>query len=185
MPQSIINNGQEKMEKTIESLKKELQSVKTGRANPAILNKVEVVYYGSPMPLNQLATLSVPEAQILMIKPFDKNILRDIEKAILVADLNLTPQSDGTVIRLVFPPLTEQTRKTLVKNLKVNSENSKVAIRNIRRDVIDQLKKYEKESLITEDELKRFEEQTQKTTDKYIAKVDEVIKEKEKQIMEF
>lgn len=184
MPQSIINSGQEKMEKTIESLKRELQSVKTGRANPAILNKVEVVYYGAPTPLNQIATISVPEATTLMIKPFDKNILRDIEKAILVADLNLTPQSDGTVIRLFFPPLTEQTRKQLVKDLKVNSENNKVAIRNIRRDVIDQLRKFEKESLITEDELKRFEEQAQKATDKYIAKVDEIIKEKEIQIME-
>lgn len=185
MPQSIINSGQEKMEKTIESLKKELQSVKTGRANPGILNKVEVVYYGSPMPLNQIATISVPEAQILMIKPFDKNILRDIEKAIQLADLNLTPQNDGTVIRLVFPPLTEQTRKQLVKDLKVNSENNKVAIRNIRRDIIDQLRKFEKESLITEDELKRYEEQTQKLTDKFIGKVEEVIKEKETQIMEF
>lgn len=185
MPQSIINSGQEKMEKTIESLKKELQSVKTGRANPGILNKVEVVYYGSPMPLNQIATISVPEAQILMIKPFDKNILRDIEKAIQLADLNLTPQNDGTVIRLVFPPLTEQTRKQLVKELKVNSENNKVAIRNIRRDIIDQLRKFEKESLITEDELKRYEEQTQKLTDKFIGKVEEVIKEKETQIMEF
>ena len=185
MPQSIINSGQEKMEKTIESLKRELQSVKTGRANPGILNKVEVVYYGSPMPLNQIATISVPEAQILMIKPFDKNILRDIEKAIQLADLNLTPQNDGTVIRLVFPPLTEQTRKQLVKELKVNSENNKVAIRNIRRDIIDQLRKFEKESLITEDELKRYEEQTQKLTDKFIGKVEEVIKEKEAQIMEF
>ena len=185
MPQSIINSGQERMEKTIESLKKELQSVKTGRANPGILNKVEVVYYGSPMPLNQLATISVPEATTLMIKPFDKNILKDIEKAILVADLNLTPQSDGTVVRLIFPPLTEQTRKQLVKDLKVNSENNKVAIRNIRRDIIDQLRKFEKEGLLTEDELKRYEEQTQKATDKYIAKVDEVIKEKEAQIMEF
>ena len=185
MPQSIINNGQQKMEKTIESLKKELQTVKTGRANPAVLSKVEVVYYGSPMPLNQLATISAPEAQILMIKPFDKNILKDIEKAILVADLNLTPQSDGTVVRLIFPPLTEQTRKQLVKDLKVNSENNKVAIRNIRRDIIDQLRKFEKEGLITEDELKRYEEQTQKATDKYIAKVDEVIKEKEAQIMDF
>ena len=185
MPQSIINSGQERMEKTIESLKKELQSVKTGRANPGILNKVEVVYYGSPMPLNQIATISVPEATTLMIKPFDKNILKDIEKAILVADLNLTPQSDGTVVRLIFPPLTEQTRKQLVKDLKVNSENNKVAIRNIRRDIIDQLRKFEKEGLLTEDELKRYEEQTQKATDKYIAKVDEVIKEKEAQIMEF
>jgi len=185
MPQTIINNGQQKMEKTLESLRKELQSVKTGRANPSVLNKVEVVYYGSPMPLNQLATISAPEAQILMIKPFDKNILKDIEKAILVADLNLTPQSDGTVIRIVFPPLTEQTRKQLVKELKTNSENNKVAIRNIRREIITSLDKIEKEGLITEDELKRKQEETQKLTDKYIVKIDEVIKEKEKQIMEF
>ena len=185
MPQSIINNGQQRMEKTLESLKKELQTVKTGRANPGVLNKVEVVYYGSPMPLNQIATISAPEAQVLMIKPFDKNILRDIEKAILVADLNLTPQNDGSVIRIVFPPLTEQTRKQLVKELKTNSENNKVAIRNIRRDIISQLEKLEKEGLITEDELKRKQEEVQKLTDKYIAKVDEAIKEKEKQIMEF
>ncbi len=185
MPQTIINNGQEKMEKTLESLKRELQTVKTGRANPGVLNKVEVVYYGSPMPLNQIATVSVPEAQILMIKPFDKNILRDIEKAIQLADLNLTPQNDGSVIRIVFPPLTEQTRKQLVKELKTNSENNKVAIRNIRRDVISQLEKLEKEGLITEDELKRKQEEVQKMTDKYTGKVEETIKEKEKQIMEF
>lgn len=185
MPQTIINNGQEKMEKTLESLKRELQTVKTGRANPGVLNKVEVVYYGSPMPLNQIATISAPEAQVLMIKPFDKNILRDIEKAILVADLNLTPQNDGSVIRIVFPPLTEQTRKQLVKELKNNSENNKVAIRNIRRDIISQLEKIQKDGLITEDELKRKQEEVQKLTDKYIAKVEEAIKEKEKQIMDF
>ena len=176
MPQTIINNGQQKMDKTLESLKKELQTVKTGRANPSVLNKVEVVYYGSPMPLNQIATISAPEAQILMIKPFDKNILKDIEKAILVADLNLTPQSDGSVIRIVFPPLTEQTRKQLVKELKTNSENNKVAIRNIRRDIISQLEKLEKEGLITEDELKRKQEEVQKLTDKYVLKVEEAIK---------
>lgn len=185
MPQTIINNGQERMEKTLESLKRELQTVKTGRANPGVLNKVEVVYYGSPMPLNQIATISAPEAQILMIKPFDKNILRDIEKAIQMADLNLTPQNDGTVIRIVFPPLTEQTRKQLVKELKTNSENNKVAIRNIRRDIIGQIEKLEKDGLITEDELKRKQDDVQKLTDKYIAKVEEAIKEKEKQIMEF
>lgn len=185
MPQTIVNNGQQKMEKTLESLKKELQTVKTGRANPGVLNKVEVVYYGSPMPLNQIATISATEAQVLVIKPFDKNILKDIEKAILVADLNLTPQSDGSVIRIVFPPLTEQTRKQLVKELKTNSENNKVAIRNIRRDMITQLEKLEKDSLITEDELKRKQEEVQKLTDKYIVKVEEAIKEKEKQIMDF
>ncbi len=185
MPQSIINAGKEKMEKTIESLKKDLQSVKTGRANPNILSNVQVVYYGSPMPLNQIASITVPEAQVLMIKPFDKGILRDIEKAIQMSDVNLPTQNDGTVIRLVFPPLTEQTRKQLVKDLKNNSENSKVAIRNIRRDVMDQLKKYQKEGLMSEDELKRYEDDTQKVTDSYIVKVDEVIKEKEKAIMSF
>lgn len=185
MPQSIINSGEERMVKTIESLKRELQSIKTGRANPALLNKVEVMYYGSPMPLNQIATISVPEAQLLVVKPFDKNSLKDIEKAIQVANLNLNPVSDGTVIRLVFPPLTEETRKALVKDLKKNSESNKVAIRNIRRGVMDQLKKLEKDALISEDELKRYEDDTQKVTDKYIAKVDEVIKEKEDQIMEF
>lgn len=185
MPQSIINAGKEKMEKTIESLKKDLQSVKTGRANPNILSNVQVVYYGSPMPLNQIASITVPEAQVLMIKPFDKGILRDIEKAIQMSDVNLPTQNDGTVIRLVFPPLTEQTRKQLVKDLKNNSENSKVAIRNIRRDVMDQLKKYQKEGLMSEDELKRYEEDTQKVTDSYIVKVDEAIKEKEKAIMSF
>lgn len=184
MPKTIINSGIEKMEKTIESLKKELATVKTGRANPSILNKVQVMYYGSPMPINQLATISVPEATILMIKPFDKSTLKDIEKAIQVADLNVNPQNDGTVIRIVFPPLTEQTRKQLVKDIKGNSESSKVAIRNIRRDVMDQLKKYEKEGLMSEDELKRYSDDVQKSTDKYIVKVDEVIKEKEKQIME-
>ena len=140
MPQSIINNGQQKMEKTLESLKKELQTVKTGRANPGVLNKVQVVYYGSPMPLNQLATISTPEAQILMIKPFDKNILRDIEKAILVADLNLTPQSDGSVIRIVFPPLTEQTRKQLVKELKTR-ENVKtiLCVTGQHREMLNQV----------------------------------------------
>ena len=178
MPQTIINNCQAKMEKTVESLKKELQTVKTGRANPAVLNKVEVVYYGMPTPLNQIATISAPEAQVLMIKPFDKNILKDVEKAILVADLNLTPQSDGTVIRIVFPPLTEQTRKQLVKELKTNSENNKVAIRNVRRDAISQLEKLEKESLITEDELKRKQEEVQKLTDKATKKMDELAKAK-------
>ncbi len=185
MPQSIINTGKEKMEKTIESLKKDLQSVKTGRANPNILANVQVVYYGSPMPLNQIASITVPEAQVLMIKPFDKGILRDIEKAIQMSDVNLPTQNDGTVIRLVFPPLTEQTRKQLVKDLKNNSENSKVAIRNIRRDVMEQLKKFQKEGSISEDELKRHEDDTQKMTDSYIVKVDEAIREKEKAIMSF
>ncbi len=184
MSQSIINAGEEKMSKTIESFKKELQTVKTGRANPAILNKVEVVYYGTPTPLNQIAAISAADAQVLVIKPYDKNILRDIEKAILVANLNLTPQNDGSVIRIVFPPLTEQTRKQLVKEVKANCEHFKVAIRNVRREMIEQLKKLEKDGLITEDELKRRSDEVQKMTDKYVAKVDDLMKEKEAQLME-
>ena len=184
MPQSIINNGEAKMTKVVESFKKELTTMKTGRANPAVVSKVSLNYYGVETPLNQIAAVSVPEAQILMIKPFDKSILKDIEKAILTADLNLTPQSDGTVIRLVFPPLTGETRKALVKQIKASSEEVKVSIRNIRRDANDELKELEKEALITEDELKRKLDDMQKLTDKFIVKIDEAAKEKEAQVME-
>ena len=184
MPQSIINNGEAKMTKVVESFKKELTTMKTGRANPAVVSKVSLSYYGVETPLNQIAAVSVPEAQILMIKPFDKSILKDIEKAILAADLNLTPQSDGTVIRLVFPPLTGETRKALVKQIKSSAEDVKVSIRNIRRDANDELKELEKEALITEDELKRKLEDIQKLTDKYIVKIDEAAKEKEAQVMD-
>lgn len=184
MPQSIINAGEEKMKKVIEAFQKELQSIKTGRANPAILSRVKVSYYGSDMPLNQVAAISVPEATILMVKPFDKSILRDVEKAIQMADLNLTPQNDGTVIRIIFPPLTESTRKESVKNVKVQGENMKISIRNVRRDINDELKDLEKEGLISEDDLKNFMDKSQKITDKYIQEIDNVCKDKEKTIME-
>lgn len=184
MPQSIVNEGEERMQKTVETFKRELQTVKTGRANPQLVSNLKVVYYGSEMPLNQIAALSVPEAQILMIKPYDKSALKDIEKAIYVSKLGITPQSDGTVIRLVFPPLTTETKKQLVKDVSKNAENMKVAIRNIRRDVNEELKAYEKERMISEDELKDYIEKCQKVTDKYIAKIDEAAKEKEEAIME-
>lgn len=184
MPQSIINNGEVKMTKVVESFKKELATMKTGRANPAVVSKVTLDYYGVETPLNQIASVSVPEAQILMIKPFDKSILKDLEKAILTADLNLTPQSDGTVIRLVFPPLTGETRKALVKQIKASAEEVKVSIRNIRRDINDELKELENEGLITEDDLKKKLEDSQKLTDKYITKIDEAAKEKEVAVME-
>lgn len=184
MPQSIINMGEQKMEKTIEALKKEFALIRTSRANPTVLNGVNVSYYGSPTPLNQIASISVPEAQLLLIKPFDKNILKDIEKAIQLADLNLVPQNDGTVIRIVFPALTEQRRKELAKEVKGKGENNKIGIRNIRRDVIEQLKKLEKDSAISEDELKKYTDDVQKITDKYIEKIDALVKEKEKTIME-
>lgn len=184
MPETILLTSEEKMERTIEVLKNELSLIRTGRANPAVLNGVCVSYYGVDTPLNQISSISVPEAQTLMIKPYDKGILKDIEKAIQLADLNLTPQNDGTVIRINFPPLTEARRKEFVKDVKTLGENAKVAIRNIRRDANDQLKKLEKDSLITEDELKQFNEKVQKVTDKEIEKVEVALKDKEKQIME-
>lgn len=184
MPETIIKSGEQRMEKAIEYLKKEFALVRTSRANPTVLNGVNVAYYGVPTPLNQIASITVPEAQLLVIKPFDKNILKDIEKAIQLADLNLVPQNDGTVVRISFPALTETRRKELVKDVKNLGEKSKIDIRNIRRDVIDQLKKLEKDSLISEDDLKKRSDDVQKMTDKFIEKIDILVKEKEKMIME-
>lgn len=184
MPQSIMNAGEERMNKALLALKKELSLVRTGRANPSVLNNVSVSYYGVPSPLSQIAAISVPEAQLLVIKPYDRAILKDIEKAIQLADLNLTPMNDGTVIRLNFPALNEQRRKELVKDIKNFSEQTKIAIRNIRRDMVEQMKKLEKEHLISEDELKRHNEKIQKTTDKFIEQTDAIAKEKEVMVME-
>ena len=184
MPETVILMGEEKMEKTVESLKKDLTLIRTGRANPAILNNVCVDYYGVPTPINQMSSISVPEAQQLVIKPYDKSTLKNIEKAIQTADLNLTPLNDGVVIRINFPALTEQRRKELAKDVKTSGENAKVAIRNIRRDLNDQLKKMEKNKEISEDDLKNYNDEVQKSTDKWIEKVDSVCKDKEKQIME-
>ncbi|MDD3191422.1 MAG: ribosome recycling factor [Bacilli bacterium] len=184
MPQTIINHGEERMNKSIEAFKKEIALLRTGRANPTVLNNVNVVYYGTPTPLNQIASISVPEAQVLMIKPFDKYILKDIEKAIQLADLNLVPVSDGVVIRINFPALTESRRKDLVKELKTLAENNKVSIRNIRRDMMEHLKKMEKDGELSEDDLKRRNEEVQKLTDKFIEKIDALTKEKETSIME-
>ena len=184
MPETIILLGEEKMEKTLESLKKEFTNIRTGRANPQILNGLTVDYYGVPTPINQMSSISVPEAQLLQIKPYDKGTLKDIEKAILSSSLGLTPLNDGTVIRINFPALTEQRRRELAKQVKSTSENAKVAIRNIRRDVNDQLKKLEKDNQISEDELKGYNDDVQKMTDSWIEKIDQAAKEKEKLIME-
>ncbi len=184
MPETIILTSEERMEKTLEVFKNDIALIRTGRANPQVLNTVKVNYYGMPTPLNQMSSISVPEATQLMIKPYDKNSLKDIEKAILAADLNLTPLNDGVVIRINFPALTEQRRKEFVKEVKTKAESSKVAMRNIRRDAIDQLKKLEKDSLITEDELKNYSDDVQKLLDKEIAKIDLEATNKEKQIME-
>ncbi|HPN61413.1 MAG TPA: ribosome recycling factor, partial [Bacilli bacterium] len=172
MPQSIFNNGEERMEKALVALKKDLSLVRTGRANPGVLNAVMVSYYGVPSPLSQIAAISVPEAQLLVIKPYDRSSLKDIEKAIQLADLNLVPMNDGTVIRINFPALTEQRRKELVKDIKNMAEGTKVAIRNIRRDMVEQMKKLEKDSVISEDELKRHNDQIQKITDRFVEQTD-------------
>lgn len=184
MPETIILTSEERMEKTLEVFKSDIALIRTGRANPQVLNPVKVNYYGVATPLNQMSSISVPEATQLMIKPYDKSTLKDIEKAILAADLNLTPLNDGVVIRINFPALTEQRRKELVKQIKTMGEQTKVAVRNARRDANDALKKLEKDHQISEDALKEYNDDMQKTTDKYVSQVDDLLKEKEKQIME-
>ena len=183
MPKEIINQCEQKMQKSIEALKKDFATIRTGKANPAILNGITVEYYGSPMPINQIASVSAPEPQMILIKPYDKSILKAIEKAIQTSELGFNPQNDGDVVRIPIPALTEQTRKDLVKQAKKIAEENKVAIRNIRRDGMDQLKKLEKDSLISEDELKRRSDDLQKVTDKYIETIDKSAAEKEKDIM--
>ena len=173
----------EKMEKAIESLVQRLSEVRAGRANPAILNKVKIDYYGTPTPINQVAGISVPEARMIMIQPWDVSILKEIEKAILASEIGINPNNDGKVIRLVFPELTEERRKDLVKEIKKYAEDAKVSIRNARRDGIDKAKSMQKDGDITEDELKAAETEIQKITDKYTEEVDKTIAAKETEIM--
>ena len=172
-----------RMDKTIDVLKQNLSEVRAGRANPAILNKVTVSYYGTPTPINQVAGISVPEARLIMIQPWDASILKDIEKAILAADIGINPNNDGKVIRLAFPELTEERRKELVKEIKKMAEDSKVAIRSSRRDGIDRAKAMQKNSEITEDDLKSAEDTIQKLTDKKIDEIDKILADKEKEIL--
>ncbi len=178
-----FNSLEERMNKTLSVLEENFSEVRAGRANPAILNKISVDYYGVPTPINQVAGISVPEARLIVIQPWDASVLKDIEKAILASDIGLNPNNDGKVIRLAFPELTEERRKDLVKDIKKIAEESKVAIRAIRRDGIDEAKEMEKESLMTEDELKKAEDQIQKLTDKKIAEIDVMLDKKEKEIM--
>ena len=178
-----LGNLEERMNKTLSVLEENFSEVRAGRANPAILNKISVDYYGVPTPINQVAGISVPEARLIVIQPWDASVLKDIEKAILASDIGLNPNNDGKVIRLAFPELTEERRKDLVKDIKKIAEESKVAIRAIRRDGIDEAKEMEKESLMTEDELKKAEDQIQKLTDKKIAEIDVILYKKEKEIM--
>jgi ribosome recycling factor len=184
MAKQILTQAEEKMEKAIGSLKRELTTIRAGRANPALLDRVQVDYYGTPTPINQLAGVTTPEARLLVIQPYDKTAMADIEKAIQKSDLGLTPSNDGQVIRIAIPALTEERRKELVKLVKKFGEEAKVALRNIRRDANDDLKKSEKDAEITEDELRRYNDEVQKLTDKYTAEVDVVATNKEKEIME-
>ena len=173
-----------RMEKTISALKDSFNTIRTGRANAAIFDKVRVDYYGTKSPLNQVATISIPEARTIVIQPFDKSLIVENEKGILTADLGLNPSNDGKVIRISIPPLTADRRKELVKQAKTMAENSRTSIRNIRRDGNDELKKAQKGGEITEDELKKAEDDLQKTTDKYIAEINTIYEAKEKEIMD-
>ncbi len=179
----LLLNGEEKMEKAINALKKEYAGIRTGRANPLILDKVVVDYYGVPTPLRQISQVSVQDGQTLVISPYDKSILKEIEKAMIKAELGITPNSDGMVIRLTFPPLTEDRRKEISKEVKKVGEEAKVAVRNIRRDMTDDLKKLEKSENLPEDTVKDTQDEIQKLTDKYIKIVDESAAEKEKEVM--
>ena len=174
---------EEKMEKTISVLQENFAEVRAGRANPAILNKIKVDYYGTPTPINQVAGISVPEARLIVIQPWDASLLKEIEKEIIKAEIGINPNNDGKVIRLAFPELTEERRKELVKEIKKTAEDAKVSIRSVRREGIDEAKKLQKDNQMTEDELKSAEDQIQKITDAKVAEVDKILAEKEKEIM--
>lgn len=174
---------EEKMNKSYDALLNEYTSIRAGRANPHVLDKIKVDYYGAPTPLQQVANINVPEPRMIQIQPWEASLVKEIEKAILTSDLGLNPTNDGKVIRLVFPELTEERRKELAKDIKKKGENAKVAIRNIRRDANDAFKKQNKANEVSEDELKELENDTQKITDKYIAKIDGAVEEKTKEIL--
>lgn len=182
--ESIRSQTNERMGKTIENLKREFSRIRTGRASASLLEGITVEYYGSTMPVNQVATITIPEARLILIQPWEKSMLNPIEKAIQASDLGLNPQNDGNLIRLPIPPLTEDRRKELYKSCKKISEESKIAIRNIRRDSNEKLKKAEKEKEITQDEQKRSLDEIQKLTDKFTKAIDEQLAIKEKEIME-
>lgn len=179
----IKNKAKEKMEKTVNVLLSDFATIRAGRANPNVLNKVTVDYYGSPTPVNQVAAVSVAEARVLVITPWDKSMLKQIEKAIQASDIGINPQNDGQVLRLVFPQLTEDRRKEIVKDVKKMGEDSKVAVRSIRRDAIEKIKKLKKNNEITEDEQKDGEDDIQKLTDKFIKEIDGYVSEKEQEVL--
>ena len=174
---------EDKMEKTLSNLQEEYVSIRAGRANPHILDKIQVDYYGTPSSLQSVANISVPEARMIQIQPWEASLIKDIEKAILASDIGLTPANDGKVIRLVFPELTEDRRKEVVKDVKKKGENAKVAVRNVRRDANDTIKKENKANEISEDEQKQLEDKIQKLTDKFVAKIDDAVEAKSAEVM--
>ena len=179
-----MTEAKEKMHKAAQNLQRELGQIRAGRANASLLDRITVNYYGVPTPLNQMASIQIPEARILMITPFDKSILQDVEKAIMTSDIGISPTNDGNVIRLVIPQLTEERRKELAKDVKKEAENAKIAVRNIRRDAIDEYKKQQKNGDITEDDLRGLEKEVQKLTDESIKEVDKIASDKEQELLE-
>ncbi|MGM0123921.1 ribosome-recycling factor [Enterococcus sp. AZ194] len=184
MADTIMQNAKEKMQKAEQNLQRELGQIRAGRANASLLDRVMVDYYGAPTPVNQLASINIPEARVLMITPFDKNSIQDIETAIMTSDIGINPTNDGNVVRLVIPQLTEERRKELAKDVKKEAENAKIAVRNIRRDAIDDYKKQQKNSEITEDELRSLEKEIQTVTDNSVKEIEKIQAEKEKELLE-
>lgn len=182
--QELLKNTEEKMNKTVGVLERDFKSIRAGRANASVLDRVNVEYYGVPTPINQMASISTPEPRVLVIQPYDASILKDIEKAILISDIGINPQNDGRIIRLSFPPLTEERRKEIVKDVKKSAEDNKVAIRNTRRDAIEKLKALKKNNTITEDDEQNGEKKIQNLTDKFCKEIDELAAIKEKEILE-
>ncbi len=181
--ETVFNKTKEKMEKCLDSLNRDYKAVRAGRANPAILDRITVDYYGAPTPLNQMAAISVPEPRMLMIQPWDASTLKEIEKAINTAEIGINPSNDGKVIRLAFPALTEERRKELVKDISKRAEEGKVAVRNVRRDAMDDIKKLKKDNQITEDDQKDGEKKLQDITDSYIKQIEEMEKVKEQEVL--
>jgi ribosome recycling factor len=184
MAKEVLSKARSSMDKAIDALKKDLTRVRTGRASVALLDDIRVDYYGTSTPLNQVGTLTVPEPRLIIIQPWERKLMAEIEKAILKSDLGLNPTSDGVVLRLAIPPLTEERRKEMVKLIKRMAEETKIALRNVRRDANEALKRLEKDKEISEDDLKRAEKDVQEITDQFVKKTDEVIAHKEKEIME-
>ena len=184
MADAVMNEARDKMKKAQEALQRQLGQIRAGRANASLLDRITVDYYGVPTPVNQMASITIPEARVLMVTPFDKNMINDVEKAILASDIGLNPANDGNVIRLVIPQLTEERRKELAKEVKKESEGAKIAVRNIRRDAMDEYKKQQKNGDLTEDELRNAEKDIQTLTDDNIKAIDSIVAEKEKELLE-